>query len=124
MAKEPAAITREIITNQLTTSTAGFQMSRLIGRGTFASTATYLSLEGLLPPFSVCIYPGSGCTCTVKSHGLPGSGEQPPASGWEQWSQGDVSTATTSEFSSPLAALEISRVSGSATCEYAVWGIQ
>lgn len=95
----------------------------VIASGTFTGTPVYISLESQFHPFTVTLTPGSGCVCTVKTTTVPGAAASPPASDrWEQWDQGDVSATTTSYLNAPLTALEISRVSGSASCGYTVLG--
>lgn len=93
----------------------------LISEGTFTSSAIYINLEYRKPPYSISIYPGSGCSCVVKTCNKKNAAATVPASSyWEEWDQGEVSSATTSYINAPISAIEITRVSGSTTCEYVV----
>lgn len=101
----------------------GTTKNNVVSESTFTASAVYINLETYSPPYTVSVYPGSGCTCLVKTCTKSGSASSPPASSyWEEWEQSAVTTATTAYINAPIAALEITRTNGTATCEYVVRG--
>lgn len=88
--------------------------------GTFGASAGYVVLESYSPPFSVSVYPGSGCTVTVKSCAKFNAQSTADAGDWEEWIQGAVTTPTTYLFTGPVGTLQFTRSAGSVDSTYVV----
>lgn len=91
--------------------------------GTFTSSAAYVDLTGQESPFSVSVYPGSGCTCVVETCNMLGAADTPPADAyWEAWAHSAVTAAKSDILTARVGAVRFRRTAGSASCEFVVRG--